>query len=653
MIIDPDRLARGIDAANVPTLLLVLHQLTGDDKWVEQPYLPSRIRMHTDNDTGGFSPDEQQTIRDEAKRVILEVLRSGKPAPTVPTPAELARLTGISCGEHVPELYGEMFVQDMRWQLEGLDSATETPAESGDEPYVTIIGAGIGGIGLAIALKLQNIPFVILEKNSTVGGTWHDNRYPGAGVDAPSHLYSFAFAPNDWTEYFAHQPEILGYLERVVREHDLLRYIKFGHEVTSAHYDDDAHKWTVTARTNAGEYTRQSRALVSAVGIFNPAITPDFEGLDNFAGQVAHTADWPEDLDLKGRRVVVIGSGASAMQAVPRIAKEASELYVVQRSPHWVGPFTRFGEQIPEDLRYLMNVIPEYRAWYRVRLAWIWNDRLFSTFERDPEWYDVPHAVNSRNNAHRVFFEQYVRDKLHDRPDLVEKCIPTIPPFAKRMLFDNGWFETLKRPNVELITARVDHFESDSIVFDDPDVGTREIDVAVMATGFDVARFLTGFDLVGSAGVRFGDASDDARAFLGTVTPGFPNFFMLYGPNLQPGHGGSYINVSESQIGLVLRVLQAMRARDLVRVEVRPDVHDDYNAKVDAAHENLIWMHQGVTNYYKNATGRVVVNSPFTNVDFWRMAGAAGIDDFVTEAAEASATGIVNRVSADSGRVSR
>jgi 4-hydroxyacetophenone monooxygenase len=629
---DVARFREAVAQASIPTLLPVLVQLTGEDRWLEERYRPERTRGLADNPTGGLPEDVQREIRDAALEAIL-AWRAGRPV-AIPEPQYplAVQLLSFSMGEDVPSEYGPMIAEELRIGLhpeEGRAPRLDVP----DGFRALIVGAGISGLTAAIKFEEAGIPYIVLERRETVGGTWLDNRYPGCGVDTPSALYSFSFAQYDWSRYFALRDELHGYLEDLVDEFGLRDRIRFGTEVVAAAYDEDAQEWEVT--TDAGE-TLRANVLITAVGAFNKPKFPRIPGLHDFAGPVVHTARWPEDLDLAGKRVAVIGNGASGMQLVPAIAGTAASITIFQRSPQWAAPFELLHVKVPEPLRWLSEEVPLYRLWYRLRQGWTFNDRIHEALQKDPEWDHPDRSVNAINDAHRRFFIRYIESELGDRPDLMEKVLPDYPPYGKRILLDNGWYRTLKRDDVELVTDSIARVEGNRVVTETGE--SYEVDVIACATGFDVVRFLAPIEITGRDGARLHDVwdDDDARAFLGTAVPGFPNLLMVYGPNTQGGHGGSLIGTGEAQLHYIVSLLGQMVHNGIGAVEVKPGVYEDYNRKVDEAHEAMIWTHPGMDTYYRNARGRVVVPIPWRVVDFWHMTRVADLDDFVVEPAVAA-----------------
>ena len=623
--------AQAITTANIPTLLMVLVQFTGELRWLEEPYRLSRARGLGDNDTGGLSAELQQEIRQAALEAIL-AWRAGKPV-AIPEPSSELRLKMLSwaMAEKVPAEYDPIIEAELAASSDNGDNGTyKLPVPDGFE--VLIIGAGVSGMCTAINLQRAGIPFTILEKSACLGGTWRDNRYPGAGVDTPNHLYSFSFAPYDWSMYFALRDELKAYLEHVADQFKLRPHIRFETEVESADYNNQTQQWMVAVKQADGSsQTLLSNVLISAVGIFNPIKLPNIKGLDRFAGPSFHTAEWPEDLDLSGKRVVMIGNGASALQVGPEIQHKVASLTIFQKSAQWIAPNEKFRKPIPDAMRFMLREVPLYRIWYRLRLGWTFGDRVHATLQKDPNWQYADRSLNKVNDSHRGYFTHYIVSEIGDKTELLDQVVPTYPPFGKRMLMDNGWYRMLHNEKVDLVSNPIVEIGPDRVITED---GTEhEADVLIIATGFDVLRFLTSFEARGRSGRSLREVWDDdnARAYLGLSVPDFPNFFCLYGPNLQPGHGGSFMFIAEMQVRYIMDILKKMLVQELGSVECRQDVHDAYNERIDQAHEKMVWTHPGMETYYRNARGRVVVNSPYRNATYYDMTHTADLADFIVE----------------------
>lgn len=622
---DP-QLRAALDEANIPTLLLVLTHLTGDDRWLREPYRPRRGKVLDDNDSAGLTPELRQEIRDAAHDAILASEATGNVFPDL-APEQVAEMLGVALVEEIPQEYGPLLAEE----LGVVSRDVEIDGAARDELSVVIIGAGLSGLSLAIKLKAAGVPYRILEKNSEIGGTWFENTYPGCGVDTPSHLYSFSFAPNaEWSRFFAKRPEVFGYLERLTEEYDVREGIEFGVEVERADYDADTCRWVVQARGQSGEVeVITTPVLVSAVGMVNRPSVPPIEGLSDFEGPRMHTAAWDASVELVGKTVGVIGTGASAMQLVPAIADEAEKVVVFQRSKQWAIPHPNYHRDVPEGVRYLMRRVPAYIRWYRLRSFWNFSDRLHASLQIDSSWPHPERSINAQNERHRLFLTNYIKEQLADREDLWGACIPDYPPYGKRPLLDNNWFATIKRPDVELVTDSVERVEGHKVVTASGEV--RDVDVLVLATGFKTLQFLWPMEIRGRSGKTLAEqwGYHDARAYLGVTVPDFPNFFILNGPNTNAGHGGSAIIADEFQIRYVMQALAMLASGDTATVEVRRDVFEDYNTELDEALSRAIWSHEGMTTYYRNEKGRVVVSGPWTYLDWWERMHELDVEDYI------------------------
>lgn len=619
---DLDACSAAVEEANHPTLLMVLHQLTGDERWLQPRYRPTRGRGMDDHDDGGLEPEVQREIRQAAVEAYAE-WRRGKPvALAEPDETTVARMLSVATGEDVPSEYAPMISAD-------LGAAVPMRAEVDPEhPSVLIIGAGMSGLCAAVRLRSQGAAVTIIDKNDDVGGTWFENRYPGCGVDTPSRFYSFSFFKRNWSSYFAKRDEVHQYLRDLVEQFELGPDIQLSTSATAAAWDETHRCWTVkTIGPNGREEVLTADVLVSGVGQLNRPVVPEIDGLDRFGGAAFHSARWPDGLDISGRRVAVVGSGASAMQIVPAIAGDAESVTIFQRSPQWIAPNDDYFRQVPDGVRWLMEHMPFYEAWYRARLIWTFSDKVHPSLQIDTDWPEQERSINATNDGHRRFFTRYLEDQLAGHPDLIEASLPRYPPFGKRMLLDNGWFAALKRPNVKLVTAGVTALGSDRVVA--ADGSEHPADVVVFATGFDALQMITPLEVRGRDGRTLNEVwgEHDATAHLGLTVPGFPNLFLMYGPNTNLGHGGSLMFIAECQTRYVADTCRLMRDEGLATVEIRTDRHDHYVREVDAAHRSMIWSHRGMSTWYRNPKGRVVTNSPWKVVDYWHRTRRSNADD--------------------------
>ena len=624
-----EELWAALEEANLPTLLLVLAHLTGEDRWIEEPYLPSPPRGD-DNDTGGFSEELQASIREEAFKVTKAV-REGSHEPAEPptlSPERIVQMLAVSLHTRLPEATGALFAEELGVASREVEI---TPSPARDDFKVVVIGTGFSGLLTSIELSRNGIAHTVVEKNTQVGGTWWENHYPGAGVDTPSHIYSFSFYQRaNWPNYFSKRNDVQAYLESIADTYDIRRHIKFDREVVTARWDEEEALWHVDIRGPGGEIeTLSANVVVSGAGLLNRPSVPDIKGLEDFEGPVMHTAQWRDDVDLSGKRVAVIGTGASAMQTVPAIADTAERLVVFQRSPQWGIPNRNYFRKVSEGTQLLMREVPFYLGWYRLRQLWTSGDSTHGLVQWDREWPHSDRSINKFNDRMRAGLTEYMRAQLGDRAEeLMPKCLPTYPPFGKRPLIDNGWFRTVAREDVDLVTDSIDEVRADRIVTSAGD--EYPVDVVVVATGFRVHRFLGPLEVYGRDESRLHEiwGEDDARAYLGVTMPRFPNFFCTFGPNTFPGHGGSGVLTIELEVRYVMEIIKKMLDEGISSVDCRQDVHDEYNERLVNALQDTIWAHPGMTTYYRNSKGHIVVPMPWTNYDYWQMMREPDLAEF-------------------------
>ena len=614
--------------ANLPTLLMSLVHLTGDAGLLTDERRPVSQPM-VDGKDGGYSPAMQADLRARAKAAI-EAHEAGTPLPPPPSLETVRRMMDWIAGSDIPEHYSPFLLDEL--QLAGRD--TKAPDWSAPELRAAaktmkaiVIGAGMSGLLAGIRLQQAGIEFVILEKNADAGGTWLENTYPGCRVDNPNHMYSYSFEPShDFPQYYSTQPVLLKYFHGVADKYELRRHIRFHTEVEGAVFDEARAIWRVTLKAT-GEVI-EAPILITAVGQLNRPRYPDIEGIETFEGPTFHSARWREDVDLAGKKVAVIGTGASAFQFVPRIAPSVRRLEVFQRTPPWPLPGPTYHHDVPEGLKWLLEHVPFYNKWYRFWLFWRLTDGLYDSVRADPEWTGGSEAVSAANAELRAMLVGAIRAQLPDDDDLFGKVAPKYPVGGKRSLVDNGvWLEALRRDNVDLVDTPIERITPRGILTKDGVL--HEADVIIYGTGFQASRFLWPMKIVGRGGVDLDTAwKGDARAYLGITTPGFPNMFMIYGPNTNIVVNGSIIFFSECAVRYILGALKLMAERGAATIEVRRDVHDAFNVKVDAANATMAWGAAGVTSWYKNATGRVSQNWPFPIVEYWNATVAPDPADF-------------------------
>lgn len=456
-------------------------------------------------------------------------------------------------------------------------------------PRVVVIGGGFGGIAAGYYLQRAGIKdFTILERSPGLGGTWWDNRYPGAETDAASHLYCFSFASYSWSRSHVRQPELRDYLEHVVDRFALRRHFRFGHCVSRVEWDDSAAEQVITLAD--GEVIRAD-AVICAVGMFNALRWPELPGLERFGGPVLHTARWDDTVRLSGKRVAVIGTGSSACQVVPTLAGDAATVTVFQRQPGWL---------LPKDDR---DFTPRERRLAGGRWAWkAQRLRLYLRQERREVGGAVFKAGSRVNGRMEALARAHIAEVFADRPELRAAVTPRYPFAGKRILISSAFYRALLRPDVELVPRAVTSCTPGAVV----DAAGREhrVDALVLATGFQATGYLVGIDVVGREGRKLHDVWDgDAHAFLGLTVPGFPNFFMLYGPNT---NGGFIISNLQRQAAYAVREILQLRRRD--RVEVRADVEAVYNAWLQRRLAATAFT--STDNYFTTTSGKVVTQWP-------------------------------------------
>lgn len=618
--------------ANLPTLLAVLAHLTEDDRWLSDDVQPVRSAPLDDNDDGGLSPQIQVSVRAAALQVLADLRDGRRRVAEAPSREELTRLLSFSLRETIPDDYGTTMAQEAGFQPREVGWTHNTRPQTADAFRVLIIGAGLSGIAMARHLAALGIRYEQVDKHEDVGGVWWENTYPGAGVDTPSHLYSYSFAPNAaWSRYYAKQPEILSYIRSVADDCGIRDACRFGCEVISAVWDDATSMWDVTFSQDGVQTGGRFNAVIPCVGILNQPSVPAYEGMDALKIPAFHSARWDHSVNYAGKKVAVIGTGASAMQIVPAIADDAAEVLVFQRTPQWVVPNSNYHRELTDGTRLLMEQVPYYAAFYRLRLIWLLQDKLLTTLHRDPEWPHQDRSINARNDRIREVFTQHIVGQLRTRPDLVEKTVPEYPPYLKRILMDNNWIQTVQRPDVRLVQGGVSRLHEKGVITDD---GQRyDADLLVFATGFHSHRMLWPMQIRGSTGRTIRDVwgEDNASAYLGIAVPQFPNLFLIGGPHTAIGHGGSAIYPAECAAAYIAQLLVRMIEEGWGSLEPRQDVADEYNAAVDREHETLIWTHPGTSNWYRNSAGRVIINTPFRGVDYWKMTQSPQLHDFLID----------------------
>ncbi|QFG24359.1 NAD(P)/FAD-dependent oxidoreductase [Actinomadura sp. WMMB 499] len=478
-------------------------------------------------------------------------------------------------------------------------------------PAIVIIGSGFAGLGMAIGLKKAGFhDFVILEKSEALGGTWHDNTYPGCACDVPSHMYSFSFDLNPgWSRMFAPQPEIRSYMERTADKHRVREHIRFGAAVDSMEYDDAAKRWNVTL---AGGTVLTPKAIVSGVGALHIPAYPDLPGIERFQGTAFHSAEWDHSYDLAGKRVAVIGTGASAIQFVPQIAKEVEHLALFQRTPPWIQP--KPDRKFPAPVRAAFEKVPGAARGFRNGIYWTLEARAVG-FTIDPRLSGPMEWLARR----------HLRRQIPD-PELRAKVTPDYTIGCKRVLLSNDYYPALGRPNVDVETSGVAEVREHSIVT--ADGREYEVDCIIYGTGFKVTDALAELRVTGRGGVKLQELwADGIEAHRGTTVPGLPNFFMLLGPNTGLGHN-SVVFMIEVQIQHVLSCLRLVQESGADAIEPRPEAARRFNDRMHRRLRRSVWSEGGCQSWYLDAQGVNRTLWPGATFEFWAGARKARLEEY-------------------------
>ncbi|MGQ0699005.1 MAG: flavin-containing monooxygenase [Panacagrimonas sp.] len=614
---DDDTLRRYCKAGEFPVLLITAAHLSGDLSLLRPEWRPTYALCVY---AGGLPPEQEAEGRALCLQKLIAFRDSGSAVPGRPAYDFMSTVLEWICGkdaEPLQRLLNEQIVfgtddpQAPKWSKQKLAPNREF--------HVSIIGAGESGLLTAWRLKQAGVPFTIYEKNSEVGGTWWENTYPGCRVDINSFIYSYTFAQKIWPDYFSARDDVLAYLKDCARELGLYEHIRFNTEVLASKWDERRKCWELSLRTPTGEERASSNVVVSAVGQLNRPSLPNIEGRDSFAGKAFHSARWDYGVKLKGKRIGIIGTGASALQFIPHVAREAAQVSVFVRTIPWLLPTAQLHQAVEGELQWLLGNIPNYAQWHRLFTFTPQLVGFLDTAIVDPSFPPTERAISASNEMVRQALTGWVEAQIQDRPDLRPLLIPDAPPGSKRLPRDNGtWIATLKRENLHAVTTDIERITSRGIRT--ADGFEHDFDVLIYGTGFHASQFLMPMKVTGRDKRDLHDIwGEDARAYLGSTIPGFPNLFCLYGPNTNLVlHGASIVYISECATNYVVDAIRLMLERGHESLDVRSEVHDAYNERLDQANANRAWGFSKVNSWYKNTKGRVTQNWPFTALELWR-----------------------------------
>lgn len=628
---DDATIAGAIAEGHLPSLMAAAAHLSGDLSILKNAKTP--VYDFFGDGQGGFSETDQAQYRAQVVAALKAYRDRGCTLAAPPDAKALREMMTFVAGAEIPDRYVPFLEEEM--EFDGRDARApewgdRVPADVKKNFKVLIIGAGMSGILAAIRLQQAGVPFVIVDRNKDVAGTWLVNTYPGCRVDNPNHMYCYSFEPNhDWPQHYSTQPELDSYFRGVAEKYGIREQVRFETEVEECVYDEARALWHCRMTTAGGKpETLTVNAVITAVGQLREPKLPDIPGVGSFKGPSFHSSRWDHSVDLTGKRVAVIGTGASAFQFVPEIAPKVGHLTIFQRNPPWLGPTPNYHDDVPAGQKWLLHHVPTYAQWYRFWIFWTMTDGILPMVKRDPNWTARTDSVSAENDMLRELLTQYTQSQVADRQDLMGAVVPNYPMGGKRSVRDNGvWLATLKRDNVELVTDPIAEITPKGVKTKS---GREiEVDVLIYGTGFQASHFLEPMRFKGKGGQDLHAMWDgDPRAYLGITVPNFPNLFMMYGPNTNIVVNGSIIFFSECEMRYIMGCLDLLLEKGHAAMEVKKDVHDAFNERIDDGNEQMAWGAPQVSSWYKNEKGRVTQNWPFLLVDYWEATRAPNPADY-------------------------
>ena len=579
-----------------------------------------------------ISEEDAEIVREKAFAWLQDIETGKSQAPSHAEEEELPGLMGMLLGVPMDDPFaydlgrGDLLAEEFPL---GVEWTNEPSADVKAGFHVLVIGAGLAGLAAAIQLDRLGLPWTAVDRNGGVGGTWVVNQYPEARVDIASHNYQYTFMKRyPWKHYYATGAELREYAETVADRYDLRRNIRLNTLVQKAEWDEDAKLWRCTLQNPDGSIEKlDANAIISAAGIFNAPKMPDIKGLETFEGDMFHTTEWDHSVPLEGRRIGQIGTGSTGVQLAASVAEKAGHLTIYQRSSQWINPIDGYRNEISPEVQWLFDNVPNYWGWYSFWVNAINSGDPTGLQNYDRDWQAKGGEVSERNDNLRKYNIEYMTSKIGNDPEKVRHMIPTFPPFTKRPVVDNGFLDALSRDNVDIVFGPIKEITSKGVI--SPDGTEREFDVLLLCAGFDVQRFLWPVDYRGVGGQTLEEAwsKDGARAYLGMAMPDFPNMFMIYGPNGQARVGG-LIKWLEVWGRYALRSIVALVESGHQAMEVKREVSDDYNRRLDKADEETIFNHPGQRSYMQNDYGRLTVSMPWLPRDYYGWVKAPNLDDF-------------------------
>lgn len=626
-------IAHAVKYSDPMALRGLIYQLTGDETLVDVHVHKQRVFLA---DAVIPASDADVALIQDRAADFLKRYRDSGARPLGLGPVErLPKSLALAAGEALNPDELDMWIEETAIDLWARALVwPDTPDPKALEKFnVAVIGAGMGGLNAAAQLRKAGIPFFVIEKNADVGGTWYENIYPGARVDTPSRAYTHIFGADFIFDYpFSPQSQNQAYFEWIADRHGVRDHTHFNTEVRTMAWNEPEGLWIIETLGPDGPQTFKANGVISATGLLARPNIPAFDGEAHFKGPVFHTARWPTDLDYAGKRVAVIGTGATGYQLVPEIAKTAAHVFVVQRKPQWVFDVPGYLSPLPPEVTWLDRNLPYHINFLRFRTNWLTGEHVYGeVFNLDPKWQDERSrsALNDRIIKDRI---AYIERKFADRPELIAPMIPAHPPFSSRpILVDSAdnIYDALLRDNVTLIPGGVERITPKGFVSSGRE---HEADIIVKATGFRANDMLWPMEIVGRGGQTVEQfwARDGCRAYVsGSIMPGFPNFFILYGPNTNPAQGGGIVNHEE----MVTRFALECFARLILEKKKSVDVHEPaflrYNQLLDVREKSKIYTDRRAQTYYMNKHERSSIMCPFGPSELWKMLKDRDEDDLI------------------------
>ncbi|MFI9382116.1 flavin-containing monooxygenase [Kutzneria sp. NPDC052558] len=646
-VVHGDVLRRRLDAAETVNLLLSAVHVTGDttllDRYGDRV---GRLSMYGPGPESPAEPTASPEVRAELIDLLCATLSTDdQPDYLHPSPELFTRMARVATGQELSDRYVRM----------GMEQAGFVPDQRAVPPTTTpprtlnlaIIGAGMTGIDAAIKASDRGFDFEVYDKASGVGGLWWSQTYPGVAVDTPSIYYSLSYELRpDWSKFFPVGDEYRSYLTELAKKYDLAGHLRFNSEVIRLEWLEADQVWELTILDTEEHTTRTVRAaaVITAAGHLNRPKYPDVDGRESFRGESIHTSLW-RDVDLRGKRVAVVGVGAAGIQVVGSIAGEVEHLTVFQRQPHWVVP-NRLGDgTVSDSERWLRRHLPYYLHWSRFSQLYLMSETSYRMNLVDEEWMAAhPTSISPSNEAFRQEALNYIHDCFGRDSELARKLTPNFTFGGKRPIRDpgefapGGFYWALAQPHVDLVTEPMARVVPDGIVTADGAV--TELDVIIWASGMTL-DWLSPIDIVGRGGVRLSRvwADQNPRTYLGGTVPGFPNLFVHDGPNTGVATGGGGHNfMTETVDHYVFECLQLLVENGGGAIEVTQAAHDEHNDTIEREMSKLVWTRERRANtYYRNQAGRIILPSPFRAEDFWDMCQKPDRSKFILSAPRTAA----------------